>query len=394
MSRRFRIAMVAACPFPAPRGTPIRIYRIADELSRRGHDVDVFTYHLGASAAGARFAIHRIPNVRTYRKLSPGPSYQKLLLLDPLLAVKLIRALRRRRYDVLHAHHVEGLLAALPAHLLYRVPVIFDAHTLLETELPYYPMALSRRLLRRFGRTLDVQLPKWADHVIAVSDEIRDTLVNRFKYSPQALSVIPNGVEEDFGDALAQPASPSLYPGPTVVYAGNLAAFQRIDLLLRGFAAAQARRPELCLHIYTDSPFHEFEPLASELGIRERVCVENVSLEQLPARLAAADVAVNPRTECAGIPQKLANYMAAGCPIVSCAGSAKHIVHEHTGLVVPDNDVDALADGILRLVADKVLARKLGAQARAFARDELGWARVAERIEAVYEQVARPSSQH
>jgi glycosyltransferase involved in cell wall biosynthesis len=394
MNGRFRIAMVAACPFPSPRGTPIRIYRIADELARRGHEVDVFTYHLGASSEDAAFGIHRIPNIRTYRKQSPGPSYQKLMLLDPLLAVKLVRALRRRRYDVLHAHHAEGLLAALPAHLLFRVPLVFDVHTLLETELPYYQLGLSRTVLRRFGRALDARLPRLANHVIAVSEEIRAALVNKFGYSPHELSVIPNGVEARFCHALAPVNSHSLHPGPTVVYAGNLATFQRIDLLLRGFAAAHAKRSDLWLQIYTDSSFLEFESLARELGIRERVRIDSVGLDQLPAHLAAADVAVNPRTECAGMPLKLGNYMAAGCPIVSFAGSAKHIAHERTGLVVPDDDIDALAAGILRLIADKDLARQLGAQARSFARNELDWAGVAERIEAVYDQVARSRTRH
>ncbi|MGA2842313.1 MAG: glycosyltransferase family 4 protein [Steroidobacteraceae bacterium] len=387
MSGRFRIAVVAACPFPAARGTPIRIHRIADELARRGHEVDVFTYHLGAGHADAAFGIHRIPNIRTYRKHSPGPSYQKLILLDPLLAGKLVSALRRRRYDVLHAHHAEGLLAALPAHLLFRIPLIFDVHTLLETELPYYRMGLSRALLRRLGRALDARLPRLADHVIAVSDEIRVALVEKFGYPPHALSVIPNGVEASFCDTPAPLNSRSLHPGPTVVYAGNLAPYQRIDLLLRGFAAALTRRSDLWLQIYTDSSFLEFESLAKEIGIRERVCVDSVTLDQLPAHLAAADVAVNPRTECGGLPQKLLNYMAAGCPIVSFAGSAKHLTHGCTGLMVPDNDIDALAEEILRLIADKDLARRLGTAARTFARNELGWASVAERIEAVCTQV-------
>lgn len=37
MSRRYRIAMVAACPFPCPRGTPVRVRRMAEALTARGH---------------------------------------------------------------------------------------------------------------------------------------------------------------------------------------------------------------------------------------------------------------------------------------------------------------------------------------------------------------------
>jgi glycosyltransferase involved in cell wall biosynthesis len=389
MSGRFRIAMIAACPFPAPRGTPIRIHRIADELGRRGHQIDVFTYHLGADSADASFRIHRIPKVWTYRKQSPGPSFQKLILLDPLLAVKLARAVRVGGYDVLHAHHAEGLLAALPAHLLYRIPLVFDVHTLLESELPYYRMGASRGLLARVGRAFDARLPKLADHVIAVSEEIRASLVDKFGYPSQSLSVIPNGVEASFTDTVMSLGARSLPPGPTVVYAGNLASYQRIDLLLQGFAAALAQRPDLWLQIYTDSSFVEFESLATQIGIRKRVRLASVGLDQLPGDLAAADVAVSSRTHCAGMPQKILNYMATGCPIVSFAGSAKHLTHERTGLIVADDDIQGFAEGMLRLIADKELARSLGAAARACARDEWGWSRAAERIEAVYDRLAR-----
>jgi glycosyltransferase involved in cell wall biosynthesis len=380
--------MVAACPFPSSRGTPIRIYRMADELGRRGHEVDVFTYHLGVGGEDAAFRIHRIPTVRTYHRQAPGPSYQKLLVLDPLLAAKLVSRVRRGRYDVLHAHHAEGLLAALPAHVLHRVPVVFDVHTLLETELPYYRMGLSRGLLKRLGRFLDARLPPLADHVIAVSEEIRTALHDDLGYGSESISVVSNGVESAFSEAVAPAAPATMKSPPTIVYAGTLASFQRIDLLLRSFAAALARRADLWLHIYTESPFAEFESLAEKLGIRHRVCVASVGLDQLPARLATADVAVSSRTECAGVPQKMGNYMAAGCPIVSFKGSAKHIVHGQTGLVVPDHDTSAFADGMLKLVDDRALARKLGAAAREFARHELGWSAVAARVEAVYERVA------
>ena len=115
--RPLTIAMVAACPFLQPRGTPVRIQRIAEGLAARGHRVHVVTYHLGNDGFAGPLVIHRIPRVWTYRKLSPGPSYQKVLVLDPLLALTLRRVLRHHRIDIIHAHHYEGLLASVPARL-------------------------------------------------------------------------------------------------------------------------------------------------------------------------------------------------------------------------------------------------------------------------------------
>ncbi len=176
------------------------------------------------------------------------------------------------------------------------------------------------------------------------------------------------------------------------MYAGNLATYQGIDLLLRAFAKARQKQPDLWLQILTDNTFHAYESMARALGVRDSIEVTNSSLEELPSHLAAADVAVNPRTECSGLPQKLLNYMAGGCPIVSFSGSAKHLVHEDTALVVINHDVDAFADAILRLVSDKGLAGRLAANARAFVRTELSWSRTAECIETVYDRVTRTTA--
>jgi glycosyltransferase involved in cell wall biosynthesis len=380
--------MVAACPFPAARGTPIRIFRMAEQLGERGHEVDVFTYHLGSPTVDEPFNTQRIPNIPSYRRQSPGPTYQKLLLLDPLLTAKLSLAVRRRCYDVIHAHHAEGLLAAASARWQLDLPIVYDVHTLLHSELPFYRLGLSRSLLRRCGAYLDRRLPRSADHIIAVSEEIRSNVVTGAGVAADRVSLIPNGVEDVFCAAESRDTSGCTHPGPVVVYAGTLASYQGFDLLLEAFALAQRRCPSLWLHVYTHSSFVPYEARAARLGIRGRICLRNVELDELPGNLAAADVAVNPRVECSGVPQKLGNYMAAGCPIVTFAGSAKHVTHGTTGLVVPNGDVDAFADAIVQVLADRARARSLGSEARAFARTELSWRRVAERIEMVYERVA------
>src|SRR6202789_3251850 len=102
-----KIAMVAACPFPSPRGTPIRAHRMAEALGRRGHDVHVVTYHLGDAVRTPHMTVHRIAGPASYTRTAPGPTLTKLALLDPLLARKLRSVLRGGHFDVIHAHHYE-----------------------------------------------------------------------------------------------------------------------------------------------------------------------------------------------------------------------------------------------------------------------------------------------
>ena len=389
--RHFRVAMVAACPFPARRGTPVRIYRIAEALARRGHAVDVFTYHIGETTNDEPFRIHRIIRVPTYRKQDPGPSYQKLLILDPLLAVKIARTARKTRYDIIHAHHYEGLLASLPSRALGRIPIVFDMHTLLEAELPSYALGLPKSLLSKIGRFLDRRLPPKSNHVIAVSDEIRANYIQGTGRSGETVSVIPNGVEDFFFDYPKRAAQAGGGTARRLVYAGNFAAYQGINLLLQAFAAARKVRPDLRLQLLTNSSWDHHESEARELGVHEFIDIANPDPEQLAKMLAEAAVAANPRSECSGMPQKLLNYMAAGCAIVSCAGSAKHLNNGKTGLVVANGDVTAFCNAILRLLDDDVLADRLGTNAQDFVRKNMSWDHAATSIEAVYDRLTQES---
>ena len=383
MARRLTIAMVAACPFPWPRGTPIRIHRLAEGMAERGHDVHVLTYHLGGPVDGAPFSVHRIRDVPSYAYTEPGPTARKLVWLDPMLARLLRRLQRTHRFDVIHAHHYEGLLVALAAKRA--APVIYDAHTTLQAELPYYRLGFPAGWIRRAGARLDRWLPPRADHTIAVSIALRDRLVGG-GLSPQAVTVIPNGVRwQRFATKRASPA------GETLIFTGNLSRYQGIDLLLESFARVRARRPAARLQIVTDSTFAPFEEQAQRLGVRDGIEVRSATVDEQAVLLAEADVAVNPRVNCDGIPQKLLNYMAAGKAIASFDGSAVHLAHERTGLRVRDGDVDAMAEAVERLLRDRELAARLGGAARQQVRQEFSWEHVAARVEAVYDRHLPPA---
>ena len=129
--------MVAACPLPWPRGTPIRIDRMAEALVDRGHTVDIVTYALGNAAIPFPYTLHRVGTQGRGTELRPGPSLRKLLWLDPQLVARLTRLLRSHAYDVIHAHHYEGLMIALAARRFAGgCPIVYDSHTLLPPSCP------------------------------------------------------------------------------------------------------------------------------------------------------------------------------------------------------------------------------------------------------------------
>ncbi|HEX6105831.1 MAG TPA: glycosyltransferase family 4 protein [Gemmatimonadales bacterium] len=381
------IAMVAACPFPAPRGTPIRILRLAEELASRGHRVHVVSYHHGVGAVDPSVRVRRISQVETYQDLLPGPNLRKLVQLDPMLAGTLVDLLRREQVDVIHAHHFEGLLVGWMARRWARssAPLVFDAHTLLTTELPTYRLGLPEWAKRLAAVQCDRWLPPLADHVASCTERIRTRLIESGAVPADRVTLVPNGIEQCRLDTHGP--APATDAPSRLIFTGNLARYQGIDLMLEALEVVLRSRPDVRLTVVTGEPFAPYEDQARRLGVRGAIDIVPATVEEETALLAGADIALNPRVDCDGIPMKLLNYMAAGRPIVSFAGSAPGLRHRETAWLAPDGDVTAFAAGVLALLDDVMLRRAMGARARRFVQAHHTWAHSAALAETMYDQV-------
>lgn len=356
-------------------------------MADRGHEVHVATYHLGAGAVAPNVRVHRIADVPSYRKLSPGPTLGKLVRVDPALTTLLRRLLRQERFDVIHAHHFEGVLVGAVARAGLRVPLVFDAHTLLMSELPYYSMGLPTGAKATLGRWGDWAFPRLADHTVCVTETIRGKLVGQGGLDPARVSVVTNGTEVDHFDP-ARVGGVARRPGHTLVFTGNLAEYQGIDLMLKAFRQVAAEIPDVRLLIASDSPFDPYEPLARELGIRDRIDLEpSPAFADLPRLIVGADVALNPRENADGVPVKLLNYMAAARPTVSFAGSAPGVTHGLNGWLAESGNIAEFAAGIVALLQEPARARAIGQAARDYVVEHASWPKAALHCERIYESL-------
>jgi len=382
--------MVAACPFPANRGTPSRILRMAEAIADRGHEVHVVTYHFGTDVPTRGIHIHRVPKVgKPY--FGSGPTYRKLLLYDPLLTRLLRKVLREYCIDLIHAHHFEGALVALAARGWRDLPIIYDAHTMLSGELNQYRFRMPRPLKNWFARHLDRFVPKKSEHVIAVSETLKDSLV-QLGIPSERISVVPTGVnletfEGDTGKSLVA-GRHGITTEKVVVYAGSTAAFQGVTNLLEAIPYVLQEEPETMFFI-VGKKNSTLSSLCKSKDIADHVIFTGERpFEEVRNFLAQARVAVIPRPECPGIPQKLTNYMAAGCAIVSFQGSAKLLTHEVNGIVVPDANIRIMAEAIVRLLRNRELADRLGENARQSV-VQYDWRCLAERVEKIYKDFVK-----
>ena len=107
--------------------------------------------------------------------------------------------------------------------------------------------------------------------------------------------------------------------------------------------------------------------------------------EALREVLGRDSVIACPRVSWSGYPIKLLNAMAAGKAVVACQSAAYPITPGRDGLVVADDDEEAFASALLRLMKDKDLRSELGRNARATVEARHGPEAYAIAIEEVYQ---------
>lgn len=382
--------MVAACPFPSPRGSQVLIRELAQALADCGHEVHLVTYPYGESLVPIHgIFVHR---VRAPRLAASGGSrlgWHKFLL-DAYLASVLYRVVRRERIHVIHAHNYEGQLIGYLVRRLTGVPVVYHSHNALSDELGYYfKPGWCRSAARLVGQVLDRQIPRRADFSIALTSELEDFLQAR-GVAPNQSVVIPPGVASASAPDVGV-AHPNPFEGRFVVmYAGNLDPYQDLHVLFDGFAAAREEMERALLVVVThDTHWSARVNGRLETLLRQgdaRVIV-TPAFSVVRRFLARADVLVCPRSSWSGFPIKLINYMAAGRPLVAAEGSAKGIIDGDTGLVFRNGDAHGLAAALRRLFADAALRRRLGDNARAAAHALYSWKQIVSQVEQVYTAV-------
>jgi glycosyltransferase involved in cell wall biosynthesis len=151
----------------------------------------------------------------------------------------------------------------------------------------------------------------------------------------------------------------------TLIAMGRLSTEKGFDLLLDAFARIAAHHPDWSLKILGQGPLRSaLQAQAWRLDLGERVRFAGEVPDPFPI-LSAADLFVFPsRSE--GFGMALAEAMACGLPVVSfdCPSGPRDIVRDGVdGILVPPEDVAAMAAALDRLMGDAQERQRLAARA-------------------------------
>lgn len=317
--------------------------------------------------------IPRFPRVRGYRAIRR----------------KLVDVAHQIRPSIIHAHGAAYYAnGALDGHW----PVVITAHGVFAEEAKRSASRnIKARLAAKYDTRTESQVLRRARHVIAISPYIRQIFAT---YTNLHWTDIPNPVDDIFFEITRQPQPGRLFtPARVIPRKGT-------DILIRAFAAIADDFPQATLHIAGETNsipafVRQCREIAAAAGVADRVhFLGNLEKKELLTEYSQAAVVTLPaRQETA--PVSIEEALAAGCPVISTevGGVPYMIQHEKTGLLLPPEDANALANALRQALSHPDRLKIWGAQARQTA-DQYRLDVVIDKTVALYQQIIDQTPAH
>ncbi len=286
--------------------------------------------------------------------------------------------------EVVHAH---GYKADVYVYLAMRgspISIVSTCHTWYDNDIVVrlYGM-LDRLVLRRFSG------------IVAVSTAVKQQLLGA-GVSEGNVRLIRNGVDLlAFQESSRSQQTPNGADCPlSVGLVGRLSQEKGVDLFLQAAARVLQELPHTKFLVVGDGPLRvELESLIEHLGLAGSVSLLGRK-DDMPSFYNSLDLLVSASRQ-EGLPIALLEGMASGLPLVATAvGGVPALVQtDRTGVLVPADNVEALAKAISRLLLDAGLRQRFGNAARTLIAEEYSATRMASDYLSLYQEAVTAKRQ-
>lgn len=281
---------------------------------------------------------------------------------NPLILLNLVRLLRRKRPDIVQTFILKPNLFGILASLLAKVPVRIATDLTLIDQAP----TKLRRLRDKFLYRIYKHITRWADHVVCVSEAVKNEFLKLGLYCNVSVIYSPVDVENAFSkDHKKLLQSNELNGGVVIGIVGRLSEEKGHADLLRAFYVLNKKYGNLRLLIVGDGPLRkDLELLSKKLRIEKKVNFTGFQ-KDVYKYLDMMDIFVLPsRTE--GLGTSILEAMISGLPVVaSRVGGIPEIVDDGiNGILIEYGRVDQLVTALSVLIEDQAKRREYGGKGK------------------------------
>ncbi len=343
-------------------GGLIRMFELADNLTRMGNSVMLFLPKIG------------YPKKQTIAKVIEIP-FIDLPLIRPLsfhLISTLILTFRLvDNVNLLYVRKMNSFLPMLIAKL-FRIPAFFEI-----PNDPYLAYQSSSKIRRFLEKTIDRYSMILAYKIIVLSEWSKQRL-NKFGRIPNSkITVLPSGTDTKLFQPLEKKeCCDKLHFDPSFYYVGFVGSFflhQGIDTLINAAPIILSEIENTRFLLVGDGPMMDiWKNKVKKKGLQDAfIFTGQVPYKKVPEYIGVMDICVAPHQKDSNqaSPVKIFDYMACGRPIVaSDIEAAREITGEsECALLVSPEQVIDLAKGIISLIEDGKRRKEMSIRGREYA---------------------------
>lgn len=287
----------------------------------------------------------------------------------------------KRSYDMIHAHH--PIAALVMRQLFPDTPIVMTIHSSFERELILNGRIQEGSPEHQFLTSIYHELEHKVDRLLTVSESFRQYMTPYLNH-PDNVIVIPNGFDEKRFRPIAHDNQVTQF-----ITVCRLVPAKGLDILLRACAKLKQEGHPFVLHIIGDGPMRgELEQLAVELDLYDEIIFYGYMLHP-EEFMPFFDVFVLPsRAESFGSVFAEAALCLLALVGTNVGGIGEQIENEVNGLLVPPEDVEALAEAMEKTIVDPSYRYNLARAAWDKAKRVYSLSRVVSQLKEVYVSLA------
>jgi glycogen(starch) synthase len=303
--------------------------------------------------------------------------------------------------DVYEAHAVSGygLVKALNKQGIKR-PFVHTIHGVLadeyeqarENEYQSFRSRIANYFMHRLAK-LEGETAKNAKLIVTISKYSLEKIENHYGVDAAKVRIVPNGVDPEkfkpLEDQEAIKRQFGLGNEPCVLFVGSLIPRKGLPFLVEAAEKIAKKYSGTKFVIVGEGPLKNqlLSNLATANLSGNFKFLGNVKGDMLPALYNCADVFALPSIQ-EGQGIVLLEAQASARPVVAfdVGGVNEAVRNGETGLLVKRGSSEELADALLKLLSDKVLREKMGANGRRFVTENFTWDICAQKMLNVYRE--------
>lgn len=336
-------------------GAEVMVYNLLSKLKEEPN-LKIIALSLSEGILAGKL---RDAGIETYVIPETRNSFAKILL-------KAFNLLKKKKIDIIHSHrYKENLFGFLLAKAMGVKRLITTMHGLSEPPLTSTSTLISTSQQVGLMTKIDYFiLNHFFNHIVAVSNEMKKVLVERYHFNPDKVEVIYNGIPIPFAQR-SMPSAPCSMPSIFHIgTVGRMVPVKDFNLFLEIAAEIMKQTNNVHFTILGDGPLKDkLTQKAKDLKIQH--CVEFLSPRPDPfPYYQSFNLYLNTSVH-EGIPLSILEAMSCGKPVVApkVGGIPEIISDGESGVLFEAREPKKIADSCLRLMQDKGMRSAIGKKA-------------------------------